>query len=217
MNMADQYQRQTAYLCTAQQLIEGDYVRKEGWEPSYMVTEAGALSRARLAGILVSAPPAELVVDDGTANIPLRTLSAPPQDIPVGAPVLVIGRPRTQGDQAYLLVEAIHRLSSPAWVQFYKEHLDEFQRFIPAPPEPEASPEAVPPLPQETPDPGTPTPPPSKAPSLIGLIRELDPGDGAPVDEVIAKAGDGGEEKLRVLIAEGEVFELRAGRVKVLE
>ena len=52
---------------------------------------------------------------------------------------------------------------------------------------------------------------------LIDIISELDPGDGAPVDEVLKKAGDGAEERLQLLIREGEVFELRAGKVKVLE
>ena len=65
--------------------------------------------------------------------------------------------------------------------------------------------------------PATPVVLPSKAPSLISIIRELDPGDGAPVDEVLAKAGVGAEQKLRSLIAEGEVFELRAGKVQVLD
>lgn len=213
--MTDQYKRQTAYLCTAQQLLEGEYVRKEGWEPSYMATDVGMLSRVRIAGIVVSVPPADLIVDDGTANILLRTLENKPLNIPVGTPILVVGRPRTYGDQAYLLAEIIKPLSSARWVQYYKEHLSSFQGCIPAVPK-EAAPASEEVIVQEP----TPTKiviPLSKAPSLIEVIKELDPGDGAPVDEVIVKAGGDAEKKLTMLIAEGEVFELRAGKVKVLE
>lgn len=214
--MTEQYKRQTAYLCTAQQLLEGKYVRKEGWDPSYMATDAGMLSRVRMAGIVVSVPPADLVIDDGTANILLRTLEDTYPTIPVGTPVLVIGRPKTYGDQAYLLAEIIKPLSSAKWVQYYKQHLDELQRHIPSVPKDE-EPAAEEPVTVSEPSPGTPKPLPSKAPSLIEVIKELDPGDGAPVDEVITKAGGDAEQKLKTLIAEGEVFELRAGKVKVLE
>ena len=212
--MVDDYKRQTAFLCTAQQLLEGSYVRREGWEPSYLATDAGMLARVRMAGVVVSAPPGEGVFDDGTGSVLLRSLAPLPSSLRVGVPVLVIGRPRVMGDQSYVMAEIVRVLSSPAWVQFYKDHASFFQQFIPPLPVPETTPQSapLPVMPKSAP-----TPPSSSASSLIDIIAELDPGDGAPVDEVLARAGSGADERLSRLIAEGEVFELRAGKVKVLD
>lgn len=224
--MVDEFKRQTAYLCTAQQLLEGKYVRKEGWDPSYLATDVGMLSRVRMAGVVISVPPVgDVMIDDGTGSVLVRTLDNKYPDLTLGACVLLIGRPRTYGDEAYVLAEIIKVLPSPAWVQWYKDNLALLQSFIPPVPEEEVVEPSTASIALEDDEEEViaepviePRPlPPSKAPSLIELIKELDPGDGAPVDEVIAKAGGDAEAKIKVLIAEGEVFELRAGKIKVLE
>lgn len=54
--------------------------------------------------------------------------------------------------------------------------------------------------------------------NILTIIRELDTGQGAPVEKVIAKTGrPDAETILTNLLAEGEIFEIRPGRVKVLE
>ena len=53
---------------------------------------------------------------------------------------------------------------------------------------------------------------------ILEIIRELDDGQGAAVEKVLAKAGrPDAETMLTNLLAEGEIFEIRPGRVKVLE
>ncbi len=219
--------RQTAFLCTIAQLLNGEYVKKEGWEPSYVETSAGALSRVRLAGLIVEAG-AQIILDDGTGTITLRSFDTPLPTLTVGTPVLIIGRPRLYDEAMYLLVESCKVLPSSSWLTYYKESLREWQSFVPPNPKREttsAMEEKIgitsKPLaqsPAKAPEPLASSSASSPAMQLIALIRDLDPGDGAPVDEVLAKASFAhADEKLQFLISEGEVFELRAGKVKVLE
>lgn len=217
--MAEQqsFKRQTAYLCTAGQLAKGRYVRREGWEPSFMALEVGAVSRVRLAGVVVESSSAQIVVDDGSGKLALRVFDGLLPPVVVGDPVLVIGRPRVFGEEPFVLAETVRRLSSPAWLRFYAAHRQEWQSFIPPPPV-TAPVEVAEEVLSQAPSRSAAVPPSAKPVSLIDLIRELDPGDGAPVDEVLAKASlPDAERRLQFLISEGEVFELRAGKVKVLE
>ncbi|MBN1275209.1 hypothetical protein JXA12_02870 [Candidatus Woesearchaeota archaeon] len=211
--MADErpVKRQTAHPCSASVIAQGTYVRHEGWEPNFLATPLGALSRVSMAGVIVQQEHSQASLDDGTGTVVLRSFDDDLSSFSVGDTVLVVGRPRVYAEQTYILIEIIRRLGSRAWLKYHAERRELLQRHIPPVPVSEA--------------PSRPAPPalpvqgraPSAAPSLITVIRELDRGEGAPTDEVLRKAGPGAEEKLRSLIAEGEVFELRAGKVKVLE
>jgi hypothetical protein len=210
--MATTIQRQTAYLCTVADLKEGSYVRREGWEPSFFATGKGAISRVRLAGIIVERQGNAVTLDDGTGQIPMRVFDAALPLVHVGDPVMVIGRPRVYNDEKYVLIEIL-RKTTPKRLQEFAGLREELGRYIPPVPEIK-EPEKEAPAKEASPQPVTTRDQPQQ---LIDLIREMDPGDGAAVDEVLAKAGPDAEKKLQFLIAEGEVFELRAGKVKVLE
>ncbi|MBD3208822.1 hypothetical protein GF367_00190 [Candidatus Woesearchaeota archaeon] len=204
--------RKTAYLCTIKDLQDGRYVRREGWEPNFFATTKGMVSRARLSGVVVEQQGRSITIDDGTGQLPLRVFDAPLPAAAVGDPVMVIGRPRVYNKEPYMLIEILKRVS-PRWLHYFERSRSACASFIP--PIPEVKEPAAQPKPQ--PPPGTAAPQ-GKAQQLVALIRELDAGDGAPADEVISKAGfDGAEQQLQSLITEGEVFELRAGKIKVLE
>jgi len=53
--------------------------------------------------------------------------------------------------------------------------------------------------------------------SALDVVRELDLGDGADYDAVVAKLGAGSEDKIVHLLAVGELFETKPGKLKVLE
>lgn len=53
--------------------------------------------------------------------------------------------------------------------------------------------------------------------TAINTIRELDSGEGADYTQVITKIGDKGEELITHLLATGELFETRPGKLKILE
>ncbi|MBW2983000.1 hypothetical protein KY327_01710 [Candidatus Woesearchaeota archaeon] len=229
--MADsQPKRQTAYYCTVRQLLDGSYVERDGWEPNFVATDAGAVSRVRVIGVVVDTNDSSFLVDDGSGRLSVRSFDSSLPSVKAGDVVLVIGRPRLFDGDLYVLSEVARKLPSAKWLKYYSDHKDELQRHIPDAPE-EPGPDAKNEVSEEkvsnssqvsgkddsvVSDDGKKSP--NQAEAIISVIRDLDPGDGAPVDEVLSKAGfPEAEQRLQSLISEGEVFELRAGKVKVLE
>ncbi len=215
--------RQTAYLCSIKQIVEGEYVRREGWEPNFIASSIGALSRVRLVGFVLELQGNQFVLDDGTGKMPMRVFDSGVKfSFSVGDPLLVIGRPRVYGQEKYLLVEIAKKLPSASWLKYLSEQRAELAKYVPEAPKLSVKQEVA----EQTVEEEQPVveemvvekSSPNKAQILIDLIRELDPGDGALTSDILAKAGfSDAENKLQFLISEGEVFELRAGKVKVLE
>ncbi len=220
--------RQTAYVCSVKDLVEGTYTRREGWEPNFVSTSKGAVSRVQFAGIVVEKSSAnDVLVDDGTGKMTVRRF----EDViraEVGQPVLVVGRPREYGGEIYVVSEVLRLLPSAGWIKYFSWLKGEVSKYIPSVPKEQpvhdANPKDIvlgeddnvkPVVDASSSSDGPVT---NVAQELINIIRELDPGDGAPTDEVLARANfDNAEDKLQFLIEEGEVFELRAGKIKVLE
>jgi hypothetical protein len=218
--------RQTAYHCTCQDILQGTIVKGEGWTPSVLVVEDTARSRVRLSGVVVEHAPGSIILDDGSGHVALRSFEQPLPAVVIGDPVLVIGRPRSFSEQPYVLVEILRKLPSHSWLRYFATEREALRPYLPSAAAvlAERSPAIVtPPALQEivAPAPVTLLDEPSrkgKSQLLLDLIKSLDAGDGAMVSDVLAKAGfPEAEERLQTLIAEGEIFELRAGKVKVLE
>jgi len=55
------------------------------------------------------------------------------------------------------------------------------------------------------------------AKNTLELIRELDNGEGADYEHVLNRLGSNGEEVITQLLANGELFETRPGKLKLLE
>jgi hypothetical protein len=51
----------------------------------------------------------------------------------------------------------------------------------------------------------------------LDIIRELDKGDGANFEDVAKKLGTKGEDIITSLLAKGDIFETRPGKLKILE
>lgn len=51
----------------------------------------------------------------------------------------------------------------------------------------------------------------------VSVVRDLDSGDGADYDAVVARLGSNGENQVVHLLAVGELFETKPGKLKVLE
>lgn len=56
-----------------------------------------------------------------------------------------------------------------------------------------------------------------KPKSPLEIIRELDTGDGANFEDAAKKIGVRGEDIITSLLAKGEIFETRPGKLKILE
>lgn len=169
-------QRKPAIHAWISELSSGSIIQNED-EPTAILLQNGTqLERARIYGTVVST--AELVVDDGTGSMLVRAFDNNIQ-IPIGMPVLVIGKPRVYNNELYILGEIVKKVDEK-WLEVRKKQF-----------------------------------PIKKTSSPIDIIRELDKGEGADYNQVAERLGD---EKIIVhLLATGELFETRPGKLKVLE
>lgn len=205
-----QVARQTAIPCTLKELSEGSFIQNPGLEPSGVKTGRGMISRCSVLGVIIDKGENTVTVEDGTTAISVRSFDRP--ILPnVGELVLVIGRPREYNGERYVALEICKRVRNPAWVSYRRKELEGIGgtmtigtavQDIPAPSlKHETVPAAAPKNPFE---------------AIIEAIRSLDKGNGADIEDVIASVPDG-QKFITTLIEEGEVFEIRPGRLKVLE
>ena len=208
--------RQIAYKARIKDIIDGRYVKEEGWQPNYIITTAGKqISRVNIIGIVVLKPNEEnvsyqtLVLDDGTGKISIRSFeeNGPLKGIDVGDVILLIGKPREYGQEKYIVPEIAKKIEDKRWIELRKLELK--MQGIEEPPSKPAAEEKI--EAEEIQD-GTPTD------KIFNLIKEIDTGNGAPIEEVIEKARIKEAEKIiRTMLEEGDVFEIKSGKLKVLE
>lgn len=148
---------------------------------------------------------ANAVIDDGTGRISLRSFENNEtfSKIDVGEVVLVIGKIREFNNEKYIAPEILKKIIDFGWVNVRKMELK--------------------------------NPVVNDAPKNEGkvieeittvdlnekiylLIKELDNGDGADVDEIIKSANDSGAENIvNKLLESGDIFEIKPGKLKILE
>ena len=225
--MAEPQKRQIAYKVRIGEILSSRYVKEEGWQPNYILTiEGKKISRINLIAAVISMQredsTSSVVVDDGTGEILLRSFEGflELKEIGVGDIVNIIGKPREFGQEKYILPEIMKRLQNPGWIGVRNLELSRLTGDIKdtKAPVPEIKggekvvEEAVEGAKAAGPEKVTPFQ------KIYSLIKELDSGEGAEISEVGRRSGlDNAEEILAELLKEGEIFEIRRGRVKVLE
>jgi len=206
-----QVKRQIARLVRISTLLNGEYVKQEGWEPNYVLTQSNQrISRANIMAIVISQPSSlEVEVDDGSAKITLRQFDEQVElmKLTIGDPVLIIGRPREFERSMYIIPEVVKKLKNTEWLKVR-------QQRVPAE-------QLAPPMRKEE------LVEPQKSEShsfresyekIYSLIKNLDDGKGADTEAVLLSANlKQGDDIIKQLIMEGEVFELTPGKLKVLE
>ena len=204
--------RQTAYKCNITSIISGVFVKKEGWESNYIMTNFGDFSRVNIIAVIVEKNANAIILDDGTGRIDARMFENTTllEGLTIGDIVLIIGRPREFNNQIYLTLEIVRKITHPGWIAYRKKELQLIRSVrdvstlkTTAPPEAETVESS-----------GTIN---SKE-KILKVIRELDTGQGAAIDDVIRKANiRAGEELITDLLLKGEIFEIRAGHIKLME
>ncbi len=195
-------------------LINGELVKKSGWEPSYVQSEKGNIYRASIIATIVSLGEGVAVIDDGSASIPLRAYSEAASKLAtlsVGDLVLVIGRPRHWEDETYLVPEIIKKVDDARWKSVWEKECGTCQAPASAKTSPEPGPATNEPIPEKKD---------KKNPyeEILAGIADLDKGEGADIDAVLALTGvSEGEKIIRNLLEEGEIFQISPGKIKVLE
>ncbi len=110
-------QKPTAIPVWISELLSGSFTQQEDSPSAIILQDGRTVQRVRLYGIIVSTN--EIVIDDGTGSMLVRTFETP-INTQVGAPALVIGRPRTYDGQPYILGEIIKTIH-PGWLQLRKQ------------------------------------------------------------------------------------------------
>lgn len=115
-------QRMTAKKTNISDLVNGRWVKKEGMEPSFVVSPDGQeISRARIMGTIVSRFLAEdgnfasVTIDDTTETIRAKSFKTvkPIDGYGVGDVVDLIGKVREYNGEIYLLPEIIRGVEDP--------------------------------------------------------------------------------------------------------
>ncbi|MBW2981354.1 hypothetical protein KY343_00610, partial [Candidatus Woesearchaeota archaeon] len=118
--------RQIAYKIRIKELINGKYIKEEGWQPNYIITNDGRqINRINLIATVVAKPLEQdinyqsMILDDGTGRISARVFEQNNifDNIEIGDVILVIGRPREYGSEKYILPETIKRIQDKSWIK----------------------------------------------------------------------------------------------------
>jgi hypothetical protein len=218
-----QYKRQTAHITNIVTLLSSHFVKGEAQMlPSYVATKKGIkIGRAHLIAVIVAKElnvQSEATIDDGTGKIVARSFENPDffSGIALGDIVRIIGKVRAFNEQIYLIPEVVKKIQNKGWVRLHKLQLDGpgtvSEVAVPEiGQEEEVTIENVDPIDADD------TQPESPVDDILRVIKEKDMGDGVPIELVIADAGDSAEKIIQNLLETGEIFEIRPGRIKVLE
>lgn len=112
-------ERQTAKKAKIWDVMNGKFVRKEGFEPSFVRTPEGEeISRVRLLGTVVSKFVADdknyasVTIDDGTDTIRLKVFKTtkPLDSTEIGDIVDVVGRVREYEGETYVIPEVVRKV-----------------------------------------------------------------------------------------------------------
>jgi len=224
-NPPEMSKRQVAFKVRISDILNNPYRKEEGWLPNYVAVGSTKVSRANIIGVIVSKSAGEnpdsenFVMDDGTGRVPLRFFR-PDDAIEVGDVVLLIGRPREFGGERYVVPEVLRRVKDPKWVEVRKLELASVKHHSVAAPQQQYPVPDAPRADQDSDDLLVETEDFSTNPQtrVLDTIRSLDSGAGVSFEEISVKSGvDGAEAYVKRLLENGDVFEVKPGRFKVLE
>jgi RPA family protein len=226
--MPEPQKRQIACKVRVSDLTEGEYIKEEGWNPNYISTKKGEkISRVNIIAAVISINNegnyTSVIIDDGSGNISLRSFEENQQikNLEVGDIVLVVGRPREYGSEKYIMPEIIKKIENKKWIDVRKLELDideinkkDLKDNIKHKQDTKQEKEYL----VEEIDEKSKISMGKDHENVYNKVKELDKGEGADIDEVIKKSKvKNAEEIIKKFMMEGEIFEIRPGKIKILE
>jgi len=205
--------RQTAYKLRIGDILNSRYVKTGGFNPNYLEISGREISRINVIGVIVQKSEIgdykTLTIDDGTGKISTRVfennISLDKMD--VGVIVIIIGRPREFSSEKYILIETIKKVN-PAWAKVRRLELEKDSREDQVSLDGDASmtngaaeEEIVP----------------SSNDEIVKIIKKLDEGNGVSIEDISSKNIKDINKIIDILLKEGDIFEVKPGKLKVLE
>src|SRR3989338_11642569 len=115
--------RQTAIKTRISDIVNSKFIKKEGLEPSYVLTDLGQrISRAKIVGIVTdkffndSNSFSSITIDDGTGAVRIKAFQDNIdmlQNLEIGNLLMIIGRVREYAEENYISPEAIKSIANP--------------------------------------------------------------------------------------------------------
>ena len=219
--MAKDIQRQVAYKLWINDIITSDYIKQEGWNPNYIEFKDKKVSRVNLVATVVSKYLSEngnygaVTLDDGTETIRVKAFGpevSKVADIKVGDIVQFIGKIKEYQEEKYLTSEVLRRVDDPNWILVRKIELKKPKISLSSIPKPKVPEKVAERKLQEDDE--------SISKNISDLIRKLDAGEGAQVEEVMEKSGmepDDAKNIIIGLLKAGDVYEPKKGKLKLLD
>ncbi|MCH8328969.1 MAG: hypothetical protein IIB81_01090 [Nanoarchaeota archaeon] len=207
--------RQIAYKIRIKDILNSKYIKTEGFDPNYLEVNGQEISRVNIMGVVVQKLEINnyktLTIDDGTGRISARVFENNMllDKIDVSDVVLIIGRPREFSSEKYVLIESIKNIS-PAWAKVRKLELEK---------------NLIGEINQKKDNKVV-----SDKHSIGGgvvdlrphnrvfkLIKEIDTGEGVSIEELSSRNIKDIDNVIGILLKEGDIFEIKPGKLKVLE
>ena len=199
--------RQTALWMKIGDLLGGSFTRNENFS-AYKTPKGVVASRVNVFGVVLSKESSDLVesifIEDETGSIAVKSFEKGSfEKIEVGDIVNVIGKIREYNNVPFISSEiAVKREKEPFMLR--KKEITIVQGFYAAE---ETEKDAV--HEEVVCD---------NSSKVLGLIRELDRGDGVEMELLVEKCGmKNASQIIEDLIRNGDVFEIMPGKVKVLD
>ncbi len=201
------------------------FVKGDGTTSSYLQHQNGQVGRVNVIGTIVQKQSgSSAVVDDGTSAVHLRAFedNGLLQSLEVGDVVLVIGRPREYGSGRYILPEIVKKVDA-GWLRVRNKEVipsaaasDDRKSSDPSIASTEmrntnvdgnggaaGQVEEIMEGPME---------------KIVAFIKTYDKGEGVDIESIIeSRIVENVEKHVSLLLRNGDIFEIRPGRVKVLE
>ncbi len=214
--VSEQFQeRQTAVKLKIEEINKSNFIVEEGWKPNYLLIKGNKVSRVNLIGVVldkeVKGAITNLILDDGSGKIVIRSFESIKnlKEIEIGESVSIVGKVRSFNKEKYISPEIIKKVSKD-WLKIRSLELKkkEGEKVCV-----EKTKESIPT--QECKEEEEFFDTTNK--KVIDLVKEMDKGDGALIEEVKEKSGiKDVEEIIEKMLENGEIFQNSPGRVKVL-
>lgn len=200
--------RQVAYKVSVSDILNSSF-SKDDASAGYVKLNGFNVSRVNvIANIVYKSGEGQnhnsALIDDGTGKIILRTFENTDifSRVDVGDIALVIGRIREYNNERYILPEIVKKLEKIEWMSMRKIEL----KGNAIEPNNEAAEEVVGEAVTNTNE------------EVYILIKKLDNGDGVSIEDVMKESSNPDAEKIiGRLLENGDVFEIKPGKLKVLE
>ena len=222
--MADQPIRQVAYKVRISDLISNKYTKEEGkWEPNYVQIGDLKVSRVNVIANVISnyqsgeGDYSTITIDDGTESIQLKAWKEDTrvmEGIEIGDIVLVMGKIREYNEEKYITPEIIRKLEEPEWLLYRKKELEKI--YGEAKKRKEEEKESSITIKEEVVSNKKSDPERQK---ILNIVEKLSSKEGADKLEIIKESGLEEQEAdgiIQSLLMDGEIFELKPGKIKIL-